>query len=83
MEMAGQQHVVNVMAGAVVEFPHVKRSRLEIVKVSFELQALQHALLHKVYVPDLIPGNRKIFPFILHANVIPFNLSLHDESAVS
>lgn len=40
VEVAGQQHVVDVVSGAVVEFPHVERSRLKIVEVGFDLQAL-------------------------------------------
>ncbi len=56
MKVAGEQHVVDVMAGAVVEFPHVEGSWLEIMEIGFHLQALQDTLLHKMYVPDLIPG---------------------------
>ena len=58
MEVAGEQHLVDVMTGAVVKFPHVEGSRLEIVEVGFDLQALQDALLHEVNVPDLIPAQR-------------------------
>lgn len=56
MKVAGEQHVADVVTGAVVEFTHVEGSRLEIMEVSFDLQALQNALLHKMHVPDLIPG---------------------------
>jgi len=56
VEAAGQQHVADVVAGSVVELPHVEGSRLEIVKVGFDLEALQDALLHEVYVSDLVPG---------------------------
>lgn len=56
VKVAGEEHVVDVVAGAVVEFPHVEGSRLEVVEISFDLEALQNALLHEVYVPDLIPG---------------------------
>lgn len=61
MEVAGEQHVVDVVTGAVVKLPHVEGSRLEIVEVSFDFQALQDALFHQVNVPDLIPAqtNRK------------------------
>lgn len=59
VEVAGQQHVLDVVAGAVVELPHVKRSRLEIVEVRFHFEALQNALLHQVDVPDLVPGAEK------------------------
>lgn len=55
VEVAGQQHVVDVVAGAVVELPHVKGSRLEVVEIRFHFQALQNALLHQVDVPDLVP----------------------------
>lgn len=57
MEVAGQQHVADVVPGAVVELAHVEGARLEVVEVGFHLQALQNSLLHKVYVPDLIPGD--------------------------
>lgn len=56
MKVAGEQHFVDVVACAVVEFKHVEGSRLEIMKIGFDLEALQDALLHKMYVPDLIPG---------------------------
>lgn len=55
VEVAGQQHVGDVVAGAVVELPHVKGSRLEIVEIRFHFKALQNALLHHVDVPDLVP----------------------------
>lgn len=59
VKVAGQQHVFDVVAGAVVELPHVKGPRLEIVEVRFHFEALQDALLHQVYVPDLIPAAGK------------------------
>lgn len=62
VEVAGQQHVLDVVAGAVVELPHVKGSRLEIVEVRFHFEALQNALLHQVDVPDLVPGAEKWGP---------------------
>lgn len=55
VEVAGQQHVVDVVAGAVVELPHVEGSRLEVVEIRFHFKALQNALLHQVYVLDLVP----------------------------
>lgn len=58
MKVAGEEHVVDVVAGAVVELPHVKGSWLEIVEISFYLQALQDALLHEMYVPDLVPEKK-------------------------
>lgn len=54
--MAGQQHFIDVVAGALVKLPHVERPRLEVMEISFDLQALQDALLHEVHVPDLVPG---------------------------
>lgn len=83
VEVAGQQHVVNVVTGTVVEFQHVKRSRLEILEVSFQLQAFQNALLHEMYVPNLIPRETEKSALILHAKFMPFNLAQTDESAVS
>lgn len=56
VEVAGQQHVIDVVTCAVVKFPHVEGSRLEIVEVSFDLQTLKNTLLHKMNVPDLISG---------------------------
>lgn len=56
VEVAGEQHVVDVVTGAVVELQHVEGSRLEIVEVGFDLQALQDILFHEMHVPDLIPG---------------------------
>lgn len=58
VEVAGEEHVVDVVPGAVVEFPHVEGSWLEIVEIGFDLQALQNALLHEMYVPDLVPGKK-------------------------
>lgn len=37
VKVAGEQHVVDVVAGAVVEFPHVERSWFEIVEIGFHL----------------------------------------------
>lgn len=37
VKVAGEQHVVDVVAGAVVEFPHVEGSRLEIMEIGFHL----------------------------------------------
>lgn len=59
VEVAGQQHVLDVVASAVVELPHVEGSRLEIVEVRLHFEALQNALLHQVYVPDLVPAAGK------------------------
>lgn len=59
VEVAGQQHVLDVVASTVVELSHVKGSRLEIVEVRFHFEALQNALLHQVYVPDLVSGAEK------------------------
>lgn len=56
LEVAGQQHLVDVMASAVVKLPHVEGTWLEVMEISLHLQALQDALLHQVHVPDLIPG---------------------------
>lgn len=64
VEVAGQQHVVDVVAGAVVELPHVKGSRLEVVEIRFHFKALQNALLHQMYVPDLVPDG-KDWPLII------------------
>lgn len=55
-EKAGKQHVLDVVAGAVVELAHVKGTGLVAVKVGLLLQDLQDVLLHQVWVPDLIPG---------------------------
>lgn len=56
VEMAGKQHVLDVVTCAVIEFPHVEGSWLEVVEVSFDFQALHDTFLHEMYVPDLIPG---------------------------
>lgn len=37
VEVAGEEHVVDVVPGAVVEFPHVEGSWLEIVEIGFDL----------------------------------------------
>lgn len=37
MKMAGQEHVVDVVTGAVIELPHVERSRLKIMEIGFHL----------------------------------------------
>lgn len=58
LEVAGQQHVVDVVAGAVVELPHVEGSRLEVMEIRFHFEALQNALLHQMYVPDLVPDGK-------------------------
>lgn len=55
VEVAGEQHVTDIVAGAVVEFPHVEGSRFKVVEVGFDLETLQNALLHQVHVSDLIP----------------------------
>ena len=47
-EVAGEQHVADVVARTVVELPHVEGPRLEVVEVRFELQGLQNILLHQV-----------------------------------
>ena len=39
-EVAGEQHVADVVARAVVELPHVEGPRLEVVEVRFELEGL-------------------------------------------
>lgn len=56
LEVAGQQHFVDVVAGAIVKLPHVERPRLEVMEIRLDLQALQDALLHEVHVPDLVPA---------------------------
>lgn len=56
VEVAGEKHLVDVVASAVVELQHVEGSWLEIVKVGFDLQALQDTFLHKMQVFDLIPA---------------------------
>lgn len=35
VKVAGEQHVTDVVTGAVIEFPHVEWSRLEIMEISF------------------------------------------------
>lgn len=54
--VAGEQHVLDVVARPVVEFAHVEGAGLVAVKVGPLLQSLQHVLLHQVRVPDLVPG---------------------------
>lgn len=56
MKAAGEHHVLDIVAGAVVEFTHVEGSRLKMKEIGFGLQALQDTLLHEMYVPDFIPG---------------------------
>lgn len=43
------------MARPIGKLSHVKGSWLEVVEVSFHLEGLQHAFIHQVLVPDLIP----------------------------
>lgn len=85
VEVAGQQHVFDVVTRAVVKLPHVEGTWFEVVEVGFDLQALQHALLHEVDVPDLMPDRREEkksvlkSAFILNANLTLCNLG--NESA--
>lgn len=67
VKVAGQQHLLDVVTGAVVELSHVKGPRLEIVEVRFHFEALQNALLHQVYVPDLVPdaGKRGLTSYMI------------------
>lgn len=79
MEVAGQQHVIDVVTCAVVKFPHVEGSWLEIVEVSFDLQTLKNTLLHKMNVPDLIPGQterkkKRVQRNILHCTFLNAHL---------
>lgn len=55
--VAGEQHVLDVVARPVIEFAHVEGAGLVAVEVSPLLQGQQDALLDQVRVPDLIPGN--------------------------
>lgn len=54
--VAGEQHVLDVVARSVVELAHVEGAGLVAVKVGPLLQDLQHVLLDQVRVPDLVPG---------------------------
>lgn len=53
-ELAGEQHVFNVVARSIIELPHVEVSWLEEAKVCFALENLHHAFFHQVSVPDLM-----------------------------
>ena len=55
--VAGQEHVLDVVARAVIELAHVERPWLVAVEVRLLLQHLQHVLLHQVGVTDLVPRN--------------------------
>lgn len=55
--VAGEQHVLDVVARPVVEFAHVEGAGLVAVEVGPLLQRQQDALLDHVRIPDLIPGN--------------------------
>lgn len=37
VKVAGEEHVIDVVARAVVEFPHIEGPRLEIVEIGFHL----------------------------------------------
>lgn len=54
--VAGEQHVLDVVARSVVEFAHVEGAGFIVVKVGPVLQDLQDIFLHQMWVPDLIPG---------------------------
>lgn len=58
--VAGEQHVLDVVARSIVELAHVEGSRFKGQEVSFDLQGLQNALLYQVSVPNLISADRKI-----------------------
>lgn len=53
-EVAREKHVPDVMARSIIELEHVKRARLKVLEVSFDLQSLQNALLDQVNIPNLI-----------------------------
>ena len=53
--VAGQEHVLDVVARAVVELAHGERPRLVAVEVRLLLQHLQHVLFDQVGVADLVP----------------------------
>lgn len=55
---AGQQHVLDVVARAVVELAHVEWAGLVVVEVGPLLQELQDIFLHQVWVPDLVPEQK-------------------------
>lgn len=52
--VAGEQHVLDVVARSIVELAHVEGSRFEGQEVSLDFQGLQDALLYHVSVPNLI-----------------------------
>lgn len=58
--VAGEQHVLDVVARPVVELAHVEGAGLVAIEVGPLLQGLQHILLDQVRVPDLVPGNERI-----------------------
>lgn len=53
-ELAGQQHVFNVVSCSIIELPHVEVSWLEEAKVCFALENLHHAFFNQVSVPNLM-----------------------------
>lgn len=57
--VAGEQHVLDVVARSIVELAHVEGSWFEGQEVSLDLQGLQNALLYQVSVSNLISGDRK------------------------
>lgn len=57
--VAGEQHVLDVVAGSIVELAHVERAWFEGHKISLDFQGLQNALLYQVSVPNLISEEKK------------------------
>lgn len=54
-ELAGQQHVFNVVSCSIIELPHVEVSWLEVeAKVCFALENLHHTFFNQVSVPNLM-----------------------------
>lgn len=57
--VAGEQHLLDVVARSIVELAHVEGSWFESQEVSLDLQGLQNALLYQVSVSDLISEDKK------------------------
>lgn len=57
--VAGEQHVLDVVARSIVELTHVERSWFEGQEIRLDLQGLQNTLLYHVSVSNLISEGKR------------------------
>lgn len=57
--VAGEQHVLDIVARSIVELAHVERSWFEGQEIRLDLQGLQNTLLYHVSVSNLISEGRR------------------------